>query len=142
MQQVILILTLIFSSILISKAQQSDSMKFGTVKVSSVNALNELGLVHFAFFNKENFKKQPSFAQTSIIKNGTSTVIFENIPLGEYAIICFHDENGNDQLDFDENGIPKEQYGVSNTMLNYGPPEFEAAKFMLGEESLSLEIKF
>lgn len=142
MQQVILTLVFLFSSILISKAQESKSKQFGTVEVSVVNALNDEGTIQFALFNKENFRMQPLFAKSSIIKNGVSSVLFENIPLGEYAIISFHDENGNNKMDFELNGMPKESYGTSNNTFNVGPPQFENAKFIVSEEALSLEIKF
>lgn len=142
MQQVILTLVFLFSSILISKAQESESEQFGTVKVSVVNALNDEGTIQFALFNKENFRMQPLFAKSSTIKNGVSSVLFENIPLGEYAVISFHDENGNNKMDFELNGMPKESYGTSNNIFNVGPPQFENAKFIVSEEALSLEIKF
>ncbi len=142
MQQVILTLVFLFSSILISKAQERESKQFGTVEVSVVNALNDEGTIQFALFNKENFRMQPLFAKSSIIKNGVSSVLFENIPLGEYAIISFHDENGNNKMDFEINGMPKESYGTSNNTFNVGPPQFENAKFIVSEEALSLEIKF
>lgn len=142
MQQVILAIIFLFSSILISKAQDSESKQFGTVEVSVVNALNDEGTIQFALFNKENFKMQPLFAKSSTIKNGVSSVLFENIPPGEYAIISFHDENGNNKLDFELNGMPKESYGTSNNNFNVGPPQFENAKFIVREEALSLEIKF
>jgi len=142
MQQVILALVLIFSSVLISNAQESDRKQFGTVEVSVLNALNDEGTIQFALFNKENFRMQPLFAKCSTIKEGVSTVVFENIPLGEYAIISYHDENGNNKMDFEINGMPKESYGTSNNTLNFGPPQFENAKFIVSEEALSLEIKF
>lgn len=142
MQQVILTLVLVFSSLLISNAQESNDPKFGTVKVSVVNVLNDKGSVHFAFFNKENFRMQPLFAKSAIIKEGTSFVNFENVPFGEYAIICFHDENENNKLDFDINGMPKESFGTSNNALNFGPPQFNDAKFIVDKEPLALEIKF
>jgi len=142
MQQVILTLVLVFSSILISKAQDNVSEQFGTIEVSVKNALNDEGTIHFALFNKENFRMEPLFAESSTIKNGESSVVFENIPLGEYAIISFHDENGNNKMDFEINGMPKESYATSNNAFSYGPPKFEDAKFIVGEDTLSLEIKF
>jgi uncharacterized protein (DUF2141 family) len=49
---------------------------------------------------------------------------------GEYAVIAYHDENGNRELDFRILGIPKEPVGVSNNArAAFGPPGFRAAKF-------------
>lgn len=38
--------------------------------------------------------------------------------------------------------MPKESYGLSNNNLNFGPPEFESAKFEVNGNALILEIKF
>lgn len=142
MQQVILTIVFVLSSVFIANAQESITSKTGTIKVSVNNVLNDSGTVHFAVFTKENFRTQALFAKTATIKEGVSTVIFENIPVGEYAIICYHDENENNQLDFETNGMPKESYGTSNNALNFGPPQFEDSKFIVNEEPLTLEIKF
>ena len=142
MKQVILTLVFVFFSLLISNAQESNTEKFGTVKVSVPNVLNNNGTVHFAIFTKENFRMQPLFSKVASIENGLSTATFDTVPMGEYAIICFHDENENNKLDFEINGMPKESYGTSNNPFNFGPPQFEDAKFIVGEEALNLEIKF
>ena len=65
-----------------------------------------------------------------------------SVPKGEYAIICYHDENENRRMDFHENGIPKESYGTSNDVINFGPPQFDTSKFEVTEEDLNLGIKF
>lgn len=142
MQHVILTIVLVISSILMGNAQEINTKEAGLVHVSVINILNDTGTVQFAVFNKENFRKQPLFAKSSIIKEGESSVVFDSIPVGEYAIICYHDENENNKLDFEVNGMPKESYGTSNNALNFGPPQFEDAKFIVGAEALTLEIKF
>ncbi len=142
MQHVILTIVLVISSILMGNAQEINTKEAGLVHVSVINILNDTGTVQFAVFNKENFRKQPLFAKSSIIKEGVSSVVFDSIPVGEYAIICYHDENENNRLDFEVNGMPKESYGTSNNALNFGPPQFEDAKFIVGAEALTLEIKF
>ena len=57
------------------------------------------------------------------------TMRFDNIPVGNYAIAIFLDENDNYQLDRNLFGIPKEKYGFSNNVL----PALRAATF---EESI------
>lgn len=143
MQQVIIAITLLFSSVLVAQTKTTSALENGAfVKVSVVNALSDKGEVRFALFNKENFMKQPVAALASTIKEGVSTVVFENVLKGEYAIICFHDENNNKQLDFNENGIPIESFGVSNNVINYGPPQFDTSKFDVENNAVNLEIKF
>jgi uncharacterized protein (DUF2141 family) len=140
MQHLILTIILLFSSAVLVHAQENKEGK--TVKVTVVNALNNEGTVNFAFYNEENFRRQPLFAKSATIDNGKSTVTFINVPEGEYAILCFHDENKNGQMDFYENGMPKESYGSSNNVMNMGPPEFYSSKFQVTSIDLNLEIKF
>jgi len=143
MQHLILAATLLFSILIFSQEPESSNLnKENNIKVSLVNALNDTGTVNFALFNKENFRQQPLRAQSAIIKNGLSTVVFENVPAGTYAIICYHDENENKRMDFQENGMPLENYGTSNNPLNFGPPQFVDSKFEVMDKDLNLEIKF
>ena len=75
------------------------------------------------------------------IKDGKIEVVFKNIPEGDYAIMVVHDENANNKMDFELNGMPKEAYGMSNNNMSYGPPIFEDAKFNVTDENLDLEIR-
>ena len=143
MQHLILAATLLFSILIFSQEPESSNLnKENNIKVSLVNALNDTGTVNFALFNKENFRQQPLRAKSAIIKNGLSTVVFENVPAGAYAIICFHDENDNKRMDFQENGMPLENYGTSNNPMNFGPPQFDSSKFEVTNKDVTLEIKF
>ena len=45
-------------------------------------------------------------------------------------------------MDFADNGMPTENYGVSNNKMNFGPPQFYDAKFEVIDKNLELEIKF
>ncbi len=142
MQQVILALALLISSIIFAQIPTEKQKNGISITVSTVNALSDNGNVKFALYDKENFMKQPIDSKFSSVENRKSTVVFENVPQGNYAIICFHDENNNNLMDFEENGMPKESYGLSNNKMNFGPPEFESAKFEVKSNALILEIKF
>jgi uncharacterized protein (DUF2141 family) len=142
MQQVILALALLISSMIFAQTATNKSEEGISVTVSAVNALSDEGTVKFAFYDEENFMKQPIYAKSASVENGKSTVVFENVPQGNYAIICFHDENENNSMDFDENRMPIESYGLSNNKMNFGPPEFESSKFEVNSNALILEIKF
>ena len=88
-------------------------------------------------------KNEESVRDTAcIILNHKCTIIFKDLKSASYAIRYFHDENGNAQMDFYENGMPKEHYGSSNNPMNLGPPEYELSRFDLYKNDLSLEIKF
>ena len=46
-------------------------------------------------------------------------------------------------MDFESNGIPKENYGVSNNQMNlYGPPLWEDAKFEFDGSDKALQLQF
>lgn len=142
MQHLILALALFISSIIFAQTSTEKIENGISVTVSSVNALSDKGTVKFAFYNKENFMKQPIYSKSASVENGKSSVVFENVPQGVYAIVCFHDENENNRIDFGENAIPKESYGLSNNIMIIGPPEFASSKFEVANENLNLEIKF
>ena len=113
-----------------------------TVTATVINISSDEGKVGFALYNKTNFRLKPLQASSSIIKDGKSEVTFKNVEAGEYAIICYHDKNNNDKMDFKANGMPLEDYGASNNNMSFGPPQFNDAKFSVIEENVSLEIRF
>jgi len=114
-----------------------------TITVTVVNTTSDAGNVGFALYDKENFRMKPLQAKQSKILDGKSTVIFDNIEAGEYAVICYHDKNENNKMDFQSDGMPLEDYGTSNNKMNFfGPPKFEDAKFTIIDKNVSLDIKF
>jgi uncharacterized protein (DUF2141 family) len=63
------------------------------------------------------------------------------LPVGEYALSVFYDENGNGDLDTNFIGIPKEPIALSNNAkMRFGPPKYEDAKFDLGLEPVLQRI--
>ncbi len=66
----------------------------------------------------------------SSISQGTAVCEFRNLPPGRYAICGFHDENGNEELDLNRLGMPKEGIVASrNAPMYFGPPKFRDAVF-------------
>ena len=113
-----------------------------TVVVPNVSGTE--GSVIFALYDsQEKFMNRETLdAKASMIQNGIATVTFENIEPGTYAIVCLHDKNGNQRMDFNSEGMPAEDYGLSNNAILMGPPNFEDAKFTVENKSLDLTIKF
>ena len=63
------------------------------------------------------------------------------LPAGEYALIVFSDENGNQKLDRNFIGIPLEPIGFSRNYSPKGPPQFSHASFLLGEgDDLHMDV--
>jgi uncharacterized protein (DUF2141 family) len=66
---------------------------------------------------------------------GTTTIRFEGLEPGEYAIQLFHDENGNGEMDSNLFGLPSEGYAFSNRARgSFGPPKFSQMKFTVTAE--------
>ena len=64
-----------------------------------------------------------------------------DLPAGDYAVIVYHDENDNKQIDMRALGMPKEPVGVSNNARGlFGPPRFKAASFELSPPLTRHEI--
>ena len=112
------------------------------ITVTVVNATTDNGKVSFALYDQVTFMKTPLKGASAKIIKGKSTVTFKNITQGEYSVICFHDKNNNGKMDFNENGMPLEDYGASNNNMDFGPPSFLDSKFTVIEEDVCLEIKF
>lgn len=113
-----------------------------TITATVVNVTSNIGKVGFALYNKENFMGTPILGDKVAVIDGKSFVVFKNIQPGVYAITCYHDKNSNDKMDFATNGMPLEDYGASNNIKSYGPPNFDHAKFTVSDKDVSLEIKF
>ena len=45
-------------------------------------------------------------------------------------------------MDLAPSGMPLEDYGASNNVMNFGPPTFSDSKFTVADKDLTLEIKF
>ena len=71
---------------------------------------------------------------------GVTKIVLQDLPAGEYAIAIFHDENGNEELDTNWLGIPREPLGFSRArMKTFGPPGFRECAVIL-QEHMMMEI--
>ncbi len=119
-----------------------EEFKTVTVTVTIPNLTSDKGSVLFALYNKETFNQVPLQSAESKITNKITEVKFNNLAPGEYAIMCYHDANGNKKMDFTESGMPAENYGMSNNPLLMGPPTFDITKFTVENKSVDLTIQF
>lgn len=142
MQQVLIALALLVTSLLTAQTGKIEQNGYKAIEVSVTNVTSEKGTVEFALYTKDSFFKEPLESKSAVINGKISTVIFENVPAGTYAIVCYHDINENKRMDFEMNGMPLEDYGATNNVMEMGPPTFENAKFQHGASESKLEIKF
>lgn len=128
---------------LISNAQSADDASSEGVTIQVIVPVPSTdGSVIFALYNEDTFMKAaPLQSLESEIIDGKATVTFVNVKPGTYAVTLLHDKNGNKIMDFEANGMPKEMYGVSNNVMNFGPPQWKDAKFEVATEAIQLDIR-
>ncbi|WP_047245005.1 DUF2141 domain-containing protein [Maribacter thermophilus] len=135
-----LVLILVFT--LATFALRAQDNKGVTVKVTIENILSDQGKVIGSLHTSETFMKGPGIMNTSVdATTGEVTLVFSDVKPGTFALMLMHDENENNRMDFESNGMPKESYATSGEM-SYGPPTFESAKFKVADKDLALRFRF
>lgn len=115
----------------------------GSITATVPNVTGTEGNVKFGIYTAETFMKaEPEFSAKAEIEEGKATATFKDIPEGVYAILVMHDKNDNNQMDFDTNGMPLENYGSSGNSMSYGPPVWEESKFTFDGSITEMEIRF
>jgi len=97
------------------------------------------GMISVAVYNKsEGFLKFDEVYKSNSTRalKGTTQIDIDGLPEGEYALAIFHDENGNNELDTNWLGIPKESIGFSRgRMKTFGPPSFRECALRIVTDS-------
>lgn len=130
--------------LLVSAWVQAQSSQL-EIKVSNIS--NARGSLKVALYDDGRYwldtkAKQPPFRDASlpVTDTGDASIVFADVPAGTYAVSVFHDLDGNEQLDTNFVGFPKEPYGFSGEPGRFGPPGFEKASFELRQADYSVEI--
>ena len=125
-------------------AQEGGEIKTGDLKVIITGFENDKGKAMVALSNsRENYDamEEPFKGAMVEINNNQVEVVFKDLPLGEYAVKVFHDENDDQELDTNFLGMPTENYGFSNNARgSFGPASWQDAKFELNSTFSSTEI--
>ena len=114
-----------------------------TVTINNIKLVE--GELYIAIYNDEDTYMdidRTAFREIIPVSTETESIIFSNIPDGEYAIAVFQDLNGNGELDKKGMGLPKEPFGFSNDARGKaGPPKYEKAKFSFsGDMNISIKL--
>ena len=137
MKNVLIICFIIFSQITYSQTYTL------TVTVTNFNQLE--GNIIVSVFNKsEDFPKEGKHYQdnTSKVNNYSKTIIFKNLPVGDYAVAILHDRNSDGKCNKNLFGIPKEGYGFSNNCKPIlSAPSFKCTKINLSSnKTIKIEL--
>lgn len=105
------------------------------LEVAVRTVAHDQGAVKVALYaGAETFRKEDRAVavQSLPAKPGEMTFVFPGIAEGRYAVIVYHDENGNGALDRFLGMVPTEGYGLSNNPEVSGPPAFDPSAFDVG----------
>lgn len=141
MKKALNLLQLILVLLLLSSFQNQNKETFNlTIEVKELR--NSTGTVLFALYNREDafpdehYKKYLKKLTGKIVK-GNSSVTFENLPAGKYAVNILHDENNDGKI---KKGLilPKEGIGFSNyqSIGLSNKPAFSKASFQLQSDKI------
>jgi len=145
MKKTILIIQVFAVLVLFSSFQKQEEKTY-PLKVKVMDLRNSKGVVQFALYNTEDSFPDEHYKKyyrklTAKITNCVSTVTFENLPVGRYAVNILHDEDGDGNI---KKGIilPKEGIGFSNfeSLKITNRPTFKKAAFDFSRES-GMEVK-
>lgn len=104
----------------------------GPITFEISNVRNARGKILVAVCPQNKFLKEDCVHNGEApARPGTVRVVVPGVPAGDYAAQVFHDENGNEDVDQNFIGIPKEGVGFSrNARIVFGPPKWRDAHFI------------
>ena len=112
-----------------------------TVAVTGVR--DDANTVRIALYaDADSFRHEQSARQVLSLPAAPGTVsgVFHDLPAGRYAVLAYHDENGNQKLDMVLGMFPDEGWGLSNDPTVIGPPQFEDSAFELAEPATTITV--
>jgi len=127
------------AALLLGNAAAAADLEVAVEQVSGSNGKIKLML----FDREEGFRKEDKARQvlTLPVVAGTVSGVFRALPPGRYAVIAYHDENGDGQLNRRFGMFPTEGYGLSNNNKPSGPPKFKDAAFDVSEGRNRIDIR-
>ncbi|MCL2758880.1 MAG: DUF2141 domain-containing protein [Treponema sp.] len=133
-----IILTLIIAVILTMNLS-ADNVQF-TFEVTNV-VVND-GKVYLAiFFNAEEFRKEEPTLAYELDSNRTVVSQIVSLPPGHYLFSAFQDRNGNQKLDYNFIGIPRELVGISNyDGKGFPSKNFDRQKVLIDSKTEKISI--
>jgi len=131
-----LLATLLGLTLLLGSTIQPKTVSI-TVQIDGLK--NKNGYVGIALFDGHgDFPEGDGLVTKYVEANGSSIeVTFEDLEPGTYAIAVLHDENGNEEMDYNEYGMPEEGFAFSNNAMGQeGPPSFGDASFEVNADKV------
>jgi len=113
-----------------------------TLKINKV--YDKGGEIRIAVYDsEENFNKKPVQAMKVPAVQGEMLIPIKDLPAGKYGVMLFHDTNGNEELDTNLLGIPKEYWSASlEGSVVIGRPGWSDVVFDLPEGGKTVAVDF
>lgn len=124
---------------------QSSAQTNGKLHVMVQGAKNNKGKIVLALFNnKEEFTKKPYKEVVINADDAANGYTFIDLVYGDYAVVIFHDENANKNLDRGFLGVPEEGVAFSNNLpVKFSLPTFAEAKVLLqGHNEIVIKLNY
>ncbi|MFN4763478.1 DUF2141 domain-containing protein [Gillisia sp. Q332] len=131
-----------------SSMAQAPQENLYSVIINVENLRNSKGVVQYALYNRDGSipdEKYERYYRKEIaeISNDRSTLTFNDLPEGKYAISILHDENENGKIDKKFLlPIPNEGVGISNyqSIGFSNRPNFSKASFPV-DSNMTMDVK-
>ena len=120
-------------------------LKSAELVIKILNIEENIGLIHFAIYDKPEFFPENEGKKIGFKKKITELindqVTITDLEESFYAVAIYHDKNSNNKFDTFLS-IPQEKFGFSNdAKVFFGPPSFDEASFFLEKnQRLKIEI--
>lgn len=127
------------------KFDEADSCVDNSTQIRTlITNLSKSGIVKVELFGKKNFmKKSGKLRRIRVPADSERVSLCINVPApGEYALVSYHDKDGNRKLKKAWNLKPKEPYGVSNNPVieSLRLPRWAEASFYVPQEGIEVVI--
>ena len=119
----------------------------GDITVVITNLRNSDGEVLISLYDKaEGFPRdRTAILRTAAVPasaSGQVSIVFEELPYGDYAIAVLHDEDDSLDMSFGALHLPKEGYCFSNNLkVRLSAPKFKKAKFTLNADNVTQTLR-
>ncbi len=117
-----------------------------TLDITVKGVRDDKGMIRAGIYNTpDTFPKEgKAMARTSApAKAGSVALQFTDLPPGKYAVILYHDENNDGQMDKRFGMIPIEGYGLSNNIKASGKPAFDQCAFDIPEtKAQTIDLRY
>ncbi|NJD26428.1 MAG: DUF2141 domain-containing protein [Betaproteobacteria bacterium] len=114
-----------------------------TLAVTIRGVRDATGQLRVSLYNEaEGFRKEDRALKviTAPAAPGEASVEFAGLPPGRYALMAYHDENGDNKLNLRLGMFPTEGYALSNNPRVMGPPKFADSAFDVAAPLTRIEM--